>query len=395
MLSRGRARHRPGGALGDLTAIRPCSPPPPCNLRCARVGALCQEPPPRSRVCHACPASRPVLCERCSTHADCALNAPPPPPSLPGRVHWVVYPAAPQAREMSCDRPARRCITSVDDRRCERGHPHTALGLGLRAATRVASLPTWVVTGGLPPLRARPRRLERSRFASRRSAHGSRPCLGGPIQPPTACYRHSQPQRGPNAARNVALYAGALWRLRCSPPFTQAAGFVRGEVHVCRNQRVVRAELIARRHRGLGARERPGRPFYLHLTSRISLRRHSVKACRYPPVSPRRYGNLACAIMAFKTRPSVYRIDIAPTSRARCRGPCKQPICKGDLRIAITAFVRPNRSTLLARCCHCIDARFASAVLAVYGTADRVPAAQGVSEEGAAQVRVTLKNSAI
>ena len=98
--------------------------------------------------------------------------------------------------------------------------------------------------------------------------------------------------------------------------------------------------------------------------------------------------------MAFKTRPSVYRIDIAPTSRARCRGPCKQTICKGDLRIAITAFVRPNRSTLLARCCHCIDARFASAVLAVYGTANRVPAAQGVSEEGAAQVRVTLKNSA-
>eukprot|EP00964_Phaeocystis_antarctica_P094513 scaffold61222_cov71-Phaeocystis_antarctica.AAC.4 len=55
--------------------------------------------------------------------------------------------------------------------------------------------------------------------------------------------------------------------------------------------------------------------------------------------------------MAFKTRPSVYRIDIARTSRARCRGPCKQTICKVDLRIAITAFVRPNRSTLLARCC--------------------------------------------
>ena len=53
--------------------------------------------------------------------------------------------------------------------------------------------------------------------------------------------------------------------------------------------------------------------------------------------------------MAFKTRPSVYRIDIAPTSRARCRGPCKQTICKGDFRIAITAFVRPNRSTLLKR----------------------------------------------
>ena len=39
---------------------------------------------------------------------------------------------------------------SVDDRRCERGHPHTALGLGLRAATRVASLPTCVCGDGRP-----------------------------------------------------------------------------------------------------------------------------------------------------------------------------------------------------------------------------------------------------
>ena len=135
-------------SLGDLIAGGPNAdpsvfPPPPCNLRCARVGALCQEPPPRSRVCHACPASRPVLCERCSTHADCALNAPPP-PSLPGRVHWVVYAAAAHAMEMTArDRPARDCIASGDDRRCERGHPHIALGLGLRAAARVASLPTW------------------------------------------------------------------------------------------------------------------------------------------------------------------------------------------------------------------------------------------------------------
>ena len=63
------------------------------------------------------------------------------------------------------------------------------------------------------------------------------------------------------------------------------------------------------------------------------------------------------------------------------------------MRITITAFVRPNRSTLLARCCHCIDARFASAVLAVYGAADRVPVAQGVSDEGAAHVRFTLNNT--
>ena len=208
-----------GGRWGDLLPIRPCSLPPLlCNLRCARVGALCQEPPPRSRVCHACPASRPVLCERCSTHADCALNAPPPPPSLPGRVHWVVYPAAPQAREMSCDRPARRCITSVDDRRCERGHPHIALGLGLRAGARVASLPTWAVTGGLSQLRTRTRRLERSCFTSLRSAHGPRSWLGGLIQPQAACHRPSQPLRGLNAAVNVALYGRPVAAQNTPPP---------------------------------------------------------------------------------------------------------------------------------------------------------------------------------
>ena len=110
---------------------------------------------------------------------------------------------------MSSDRSARRCITSVDDRRCERGHPHTALGLGLRAGARVASLPTCVVTGGLSQLRTHTRRLERSCFTSRRSAHGPRSWLGGLIQPPAACYRPSQPKCGLNAALNVALYAGA------------------------------------------------------------------------------------------------------------------------------------------------------------------------------------------
>ena len=152
---------------------------------------------------------------------------------------------------MSCDRPARRCITSVDDRRCERGHPHTALGLGLRAATRVASLPTWVVTGGLSQLRTHTRRLERSCFTSRRSAQGPRSWLGGLIQPPAACYRPSQPKCGLNAALNVA-------------PFTQAARFGHGEVRVCRNQRVVRARLISRPHRCFGDPERPGRPFRRH-----------------------------------------------------------------------------------------------------------------------------------
>ena len=87
--------------------------------------------------------------------------------------------------------------------------PYTALGTGLHAATHVASLPTWVVTGGLSQLRAHTRRLERSCFTSRRSAHGPRSWLGGLIQRPAACYRPSQPKCGLNAALNVALYAGA------------------------------------------------------------------------------------------------------------------------------------------------------------------------------------------
>ena len=194
--------------------------------------------------------------------------------------------ARPRARSSPAPAACQGSHTPVIDRRGAASRVSTTVGASaathtprwarLRAATRVASLHTCVVTGGLSPLRARPRRLERSRFVSRRSAHGSRPCLGGPIQPPAACYRHSQPQRGPNAARNMALYAGVLWRLRCSPPSTQAAGFDRGEVHVCRNQRVVRAELIARRHRGLGARD-DGRC----VCSKRAEYTHACARCRY------------------------------------------------------------------------------------------------------------------
>ena len=71
--------------------------------------------------------------------------------------------------------------------------------------------------------------FEGSCFASRRSAHGPSPCLRGLIQPPEACERHSQPKCGLNAARNAAQ-AGALYRLRFKPPFTQVVGFGRGEV---------------------------------------------------------------------------------------------------------------------------------------------------------------------
>ena len=105
---------------------------------------------------------------------------------------------------------------------------------------------------------------------------------------------------------------------------------------------------------------------------------------------------MACTNMTFKAKCSTYRIELSPTGRARCRR-CRKSVLKGELRLAISAFVRPGRRTMLYRCSRptCIDAAFTSAVLAVYGNADRVPAAQGVSDEEAAQVRVTLENASL
>ena len=52
--------------------------------------------------------------------------------------------------------------------------------------------------------------------------------------------------------------------------------------------------------------------------------------------------------MTFKTQPHRYTIDLAPTARAHCRG-CRRSIEKGALRLAIHAFVRPNRGTTFTR----------------------------------------------
>ena len=97
--------------------------------------------------------------------------------------------------------------------------------------------------------------------------------------------------------------------------------------------------------------------------------------------------------MTFYTRPSTYQIARAPTGLARCRG-CKRRVEKGELRISIGAFVRPGRSRRLVRCCACIDAPFANAVLAVYGTATRVPAGAGASAADVAAVRAQLETQA-
>ena len=74
----------------------------------------------------------------------------------------------------------------------------------------------------------------------------------------------------------------------------------------------------------------------------------------------------------FEQRPSTYKISAAPTGRARCRR-CHRCIEKGATRIEICAFVRPGRRTRLLRCADCVDARFAAAVLAAHGRAERVP----------------------
>tara|TARA_B110001452_G_scaffold212356_1_gene182944 strand:+ start:159 stop:464 length:306 start_codon:yes stop_codon:yes gene_type:complete len=97
--------------------------------------------------------------------------------------------------------------------------------------------------------------------------------------------------------------------------------------------------------------------------------------------------------MGFKTRPSTFRIGIAPTGRARCRG-CKRTIPKGATRILVTAFVLPGRVTMLSRCSCCIDARLAAAVLDVYGTAERVPVEPGVGDTELARVRARLVRDA-
>jgi len=96
--------------------------------------------------------------------------------------------------------------------------------------------------------------------------------------------------------------------------------------------------------------------------------------------------------MTFRTRPSTYRISLAPTSRAKCRKYI-QVLAKGTPRITTTAFVMPGRSTVFARCApRCVDAKFAAAVLAVYKSAARVPSDPTVAGDVAKRVRSALES---
>ena len=72
--------------------------------------------------------------------------------------------------------------------------------------------------------------------------------------------------------------------------------------------------------------------------------------------------------MTFKTQPHRYTIGLAPTSRARCRG-CRRSIEKGALRLAIHAFVRPNRGTTFTRhlTAECVGTAHAADVIRARG----------------------------
>lgn len=95
--------------------------------------------------------------------------------------------------------------------------------------------------------------------------------------------------------------------------------------------------------------------------------------------------------MSFKTRPSTYQINLAPTGRAHCRK-CKGRVEKGEVRIVVRAFVRPNRATSLVRCEQCIDAALVRVMLDVYGHTDRVPVDPRVSKEDAVRLRARLRS---
>ena len=95
--------------------------------------------------------------------------------------------------------------------------------------------------------------------------------------------------------------------------------------------------------------------------------------------------------MGFKTRPSSYLVDMAPTGRAHCRK-CKRRVEKGEVRIVIRAFVRPSRTTSLVRCERCIDWPLVRVILSVYGHTARVPVDSRVSVEDASRLRARLRS---
>ena len=94
--------------------------------------------------------------------------------------------------------------------------------------------------------------------------------------------------------------------------------------------------------------------------------------------------------MPFKSRKNRYLIEEASSGRARCRR-CRKPIPKGAPRLRIVAFVCPGRTHAFFRCC--VEAELAAAVLALHGSAERVPCASTMDAGRAAQMRLLLERA--
>ena len=92
----------------------------------------------------------------------------------------------------------------------------------------------------------------------------------------------------------------------------------------------------------------------------------------------------------FKTKPNTYSLDMAPSSRARCRG-CKQVIGKGEVRVVTHAFVRPNRGTYFVRHVDCATSVFMAAVLKAHGSIECVPVCGDLDGDQVVSARALLQ----
>ena len=99
--------------------------------------------------------------------------------------------------------------------------------------------------------------------------------------------------------------------------------------------------------------------------------------------------------MTFKTQPHRYTIGLAPTSRARCRG-CRRLVAKGELRLAIHAFVRPNRGTTFTHhlATECMGVALAADVLRAEGVRHGVRIDKRLTTEAAGLARALVEAQA-
>ena len=78
----------------------------------------------------------------------------------------------------------------------------------------------------------------------------------------------------------------------------------------------------------------------------------------------------------FRAQPTMYRLSLAPTSRAKCRA-CKRIVEKDAVRLEMWCFVKPGRSTTRVVHANCVTAALARNVVKVHGFA--VPATKDVN----------------